>query len=246
MPGDVDEAVLLQRQYYTHTAAEYDAAHLGEGDDDPVNLKMLCGFLRLIEARTVLDIGAGTGRAIRHLMDNMPGLSVRGVEPVAAQIDQAVQKRGISKGVIVQGVGEALPFEDASMDVVCEFAMLHHVKNPDAVVSEMLRVARKAVIIIDGNRFGLGSWPVRVLKLALYKAGVWGIVNYLKTGGKGYNLTEGDGISYSYSVYDSLDRIAEWAGQLIVIPNQACKAKSWLHPLLTSAGIFLCAFKDTV
>jgi len=55
----------------------------------------------------------------------MPGLSVRGVEPVAAQIDQAVQKRGISKGVLVQGVGEALPFEDASMDVVCEFAMLH-------------------------------------------------------------------------------------------------------------------------
>jgi ubiquinone/menaquinone biosynthesis C-methylase UbiE len=100
-------------------------------------------------------------------MDNMPGLSVRGVEPVAAQIDQAVQKRGISKGVIVQGVGEVLPFEDASMDVVCEFAMLHHVKYPDAVVSEMLRVARKAVIIIDGNRFGFGSWSVRVLKLAL-------------------------------------------------------------------------------
>jgi ubiquinone/menaquinone biosynthesis C-methylase UbiE len=246
MPSDVDEAVLLQRQYYTQTAAQYDAAHAGEGDDDPVNLKMLFGFLRMIEARTVLDIGAGTGRAIRYLMDNMPGVSIRGVEPVAAQIDQAVQKRGISKGVIVQGVGEALPFEDASMDVVCEFAMLHHVKNPDAVVSEMLRVARKAVIIIDGNRFGLGSWPVRVLKLALYKAGVWGIVNYLKTGGKGYNLTKGDGLSYSYSVYDSFDRIAEWAGQLIVIPNQACKAKSWLHPLLTSGGIFLCAFKDTV
>jgi ubiquinone/menaquinone biosynthesis C-methylase UbiE len=246
MPSNLDRTVLLQRQYYTDTAAEYDTAHAGEGDDDPVNLRLLFGFLRMIEARTVLDIGAGTGRAIRHLMDNMPDVSVRGVEPVAARIDQAIQNKGIPRGTIIQGVGEALPFENASIDAVCAFGMLHHVNNPDAVVSEMLRVARKAVIIVDGNRFGLGSWPVRVLKLALYKAGVWKIVNYLKTGGKGYNLTEGDGLFYSYSVYDSFDRIAEWAGQLIVLPNEACKARSWLHPLLTSGGVFLCALKETV
>jgi ubiquinone/menaquinone biosynthesis C-methylase UbiE len=246
MAGNTSETVQLQRQYYTDTAAEYDAAHAGEGDDDPVNLRLVYGFLRMIEARTVLDIGAGTGRAILHLMKNMPDLSVRGVEPVAARIDQAVQTKGIPGGVIVQGVGEALPFGNASFDVVCAFGMLHHVTNPDAVVSEMLRVARKAVIIIDGNRFGLGSWPVRVLKLALYKAGVCRIVNYLKTGGKGYNLTEGDGLFYSYSVYDSFDRIAEWAGQLIVIPNEACHARTWLHPLLTCGGIFLCALKETV
>lgn len=246
MPDNLSKAIQIQRQYYTDTAAQYDEAHSGEGGDDPLTMRLLCGFLRMIEARSILDVGAGTGRAIRHLMDNMPDLVVRGVEPVAGQIDVAVQKRDIPKGTIVQGVGEALPFEDASIDVVCEFATLHHVKNPDVVVSEMLRVARKAVIIIDGNRFGLGRWPVRVLKLALYKAGVWGIVNYLKTRGKGYNLTEGDGVSYSYSVYDSFDRIAQWAGQLIIIPNEACKARSWLHPLLTSGGIFLCALKETV
>jgi ubiquinone/menaquinone biosynthesis C-methylase UbiE len=246
MPSDVEKEVSLQRQYYTDTAAEYDAAHAGEGDDDPVNLKMLFGFLRMIEARTVLDIGAGTGRAIRHLMDNMPGLQVRGVEPVAARIEQGVQNKGIPQGVVIQGVGEALPFENASIDVVCAFGMLHHVKNPENVIREMMRVARKAVIIVDGNRFGLGSWPIRLLKLALYKAGVWKIVAYLKTAGKGYNLTEGDGLFYSYSVYDSFNLIAEWAGQLIIIPNEACKARSWLHPLLTSGGIFLCALKETV
>ena len=246
MPSNVDKSVLLQREYYTNTAAEYDTAHAGEGDDDPVNLRMLFGFLRMIEARTVLDIGAGTGRAIRHLMDNMPDVSVRGVEPVAARIEQGVQNKGIPRGIVIQGVGEALPFESASIDVVCAFGMLHHVRNPDAVVCEMLRVARKAVIVVDGNRFGLGSWPLRLLKLALYKAGVWRIVEYVKTAGKGYNLTEGDGLFYSYSVYDSFDRIAEWAGQLIVIPNEACKARSWLHPLLTSGGVFIFALKETV
>jgi ubiquinone/menaquinone biosynthesis C-methylase UbiE len=246
MPDNLSRAIQIQRQYYTDTVAEYDTAHAGEGADNPLTLRLLLGFLRMIEARTVLDIGAGTGRAIRHLMENMPDLVVRGVEPVAAQIDVAVQKRGIPKGTIIQGVGEALPFEDASIDVVCSFAVLHHVINPDAVVSEMLRVARKGVIIIDGNRFGLGRWPVRILKLALYKAGVWKIVNFLKTGGKGYNLTDGDGLFYSYSVYDSFDRIAEWAGQLIVLPNEKSKARSWLHPLLTSGGVFLCAMKESV
>ena len=246
MPSDVDKQVSWQRQYYHDTAAEYDAAHAGEGDDDPVNLKMLYGFLRMIEARSLLDIGAGTGRAIRHLMNNMPDLKVRGVEPVAARIQQGIQNKGIPQGVVIQGVGEALPFENASIDVVCAFGMLHHVKNPENVIREMMRVARKAVIIVDGNRFGLGSWPVRLLKLGLYKAGVWKIVDYLKTGGKGYNLTDGDGLFYSYSVYDSFYLIAEWAGQLIIVPNEACKARSWLHPLLTSGGIFLCALKETV
>ena len=245
MPRSFDEDILIQRKYYTETAAEYDAAHAGEGDDDPVNLRMVCGILRMIEARTVLDIGAGTGRAIRHLTEQLAGLTVRGVEPVAARIAQAA-KKGIPAGLIVQGVGEALPFGNASFDVVCAFAMLHHVTNPDAVVREMLRVARRGVVIIDGNRFGQGSWPMRVFKLGLYKAGLWGIIDYLKTGGKGYNLTEGDGLFYSYSVYDSFNRIAEWAGQMMVIPNEACKARSWLHPLLTSSGVLLCALKDTV
>src|ERR1700741_3753121 len=163
MPSEVGKAVAIQRHYYTETAAEYDAAHAGEGDDDPVNLKMLFGFLRMIEARSLLDIGAGTGRAVRHLMDNMPNVSVRGVEPVAARIEEGVQKKNIPRGVVIQGVGEALPFENASIDVVCAFGMLHHVRKPENVVREMLRVARKAVIIVDGNRFGLGSWPVRLL-----------------------------------------------------------------------------------
>ena len=122
----------------------------------------------------------------------------------------------------MQGVGEALPFGDASIDVVFSFAILHHVPKPDAVIREMLRVARKAVIIVDGNRFGQGGhWPVRLLKLALYKAGLWGVVNYLKTGGDGYLITPGDGLAYSYSVYDSFDRMAEWATRLIVMPAEA-------------------------
>ena len=35
-------------------------------------------------------------------------------------------------------------------------------KRPERVVSEMLRVARKAVVLSDENRFAYGSFPGRV------------------------------------------------------------------------------------
>ena len=246
MTKRLDRDVEIQRQYYTETAARYDVMHAHEGDDAVANSKLLHSFLRMVDARTVLDVGAGTGRGIRHLLDAMPDLSVRGVEPVAALIEQAVKKNGIPAGTMLQGIGEALPFADACCDVVCSFSILHHVPNPDRVVREMLRVAKKMVLIADSNRFGQGSFAARLLKLTLYKARLWPLVNFLKTRGKGYLVTPGDGLAYSYSVYDSFDCLSAWAGQLIFIPLQGGKTKSWLHPLLNSPDVLVCALKETL
>ncbi len=238
-----DKAVEIQRRYYTDTAASYDDMHSHEAGDNPGTFRLLCALLRMVEAKTVLEVGAGTGRGMRALSDAIPELSVRGVEPVTALVEQAVKKNGLPADAILQAVGEKLPFRDNAFDVVCSLAILHHVRQPDAIVREMLRVARSAVIIIDGNRFGQGRWPVRLFKLALYKMGLWKIVNYLKTGGKGYLITEGDGLAYSYSVYDSFDLLAGWAEELIIIPSDPCKATSWFHPLLTASGLIVCALK---
>lgn len=239
-----DRAVLIQRRYYTETAAQYDAMHAHEGVGDYKTLGFVRAMLCMIDPRNLLDVGAGTGRGLRYFRETMPGLIVRGIEPVGALIEQAAVKNEIPQGVIIQGMGEALPFKEASFDVVCSFGILHHVQRPDAVVREMTRVARKAVIIMDGNRFGQGLWPVRLVKLCLFKVGLWRVVNYLKTGGKGYTVTLGDGLAYSYSAYDSFDQLAGWARELIVVPSEPCKAASWFHPLLTSPGVIVCALRE--
>jgi ubiquinone/menaquinone biosynthesis C-methylase UbiE len=244
MLPDSDKAVQAQRQYYTDTAKVYDGMHAREAGDDYGNLKLICALLRVTGAHTVLDVGAGTGRAIRHLLDAIPDLEIRGIEPVPALIEQAVHKNGIPEGIIIPGVGEALPFEDASFDVVCSFGILHHVPRPESVIREMLRVARSAVIISDSNRFGQGSWPMRVLKLGLYKMHLWGVVNYLKTSGKGYLVSPGDGVAYSYSVYDSFGQIADWADRTILIPGEVSKTRSWFHPLLTAGTVLICGLKE--
>jgi ubiquinone/menaquinone biosynthesis C-methylase UbiE len=244
METKLDRAVEIQRRYYADTAARYDSMHAHEGSTDPSIIKFVIALMRMLEIRSILDVGTATGSGMRQLKKALPGSFVCGVEPVAALLEQAMQSESTSSGPIVRATGEALPFRDASFDAVCEFSILHHAANPNAVVNEMLRVAKKAVFICDSNRFGQGSRTARLIKLALYKFKLWNTYNHLRTGGKGYMITEGDGLAYSYSVYDSFELLAGWADRLILIPSTDGKCTSWLHPLLNSAGVLVCAVKE--
>jgi ubiquinone/menaquinone biosynthesis C-methylase UbiE len=238
------KAVQIQRQYYEKTASRYDSMHAQEGPTDATVAKFVHGLMRTLEVRSVLDVGTATGLGMREIKAGLPEAFVCGVEPVAGLIRQAAVNGGAGSGPVIRATGEALPFPDASFDAVCEFAILHHVSNPNAIVREMTRVAKKAVFLCDSNRFGQGSALARFIKLALYKSGLWGIYNYLRTGGKGYRITEGDGLAYSYSVYDSFELVARWADRVILIPCDRSKEMSWLHPLLTSGGVLVCAIKE--
>jgi ubiquinone/menaquinone biosynthesis C-methylase UbiE len=245
MPGKPDPAVEIQRRYYTDTAARYDSMHAQEGCGDPAITKFVSALLQMLEVRSVLDVGTATGRGMRDLKRALPGVFVCGVEPVAALVDQAAQSGNTAGLQVIRATGDALPFANGSFDAVCEFAVLHHVANPSAVVKEMLRVAKKAVFLCDSNRFGQGSSAAKYIKLALYKSGLWGVYNFLRTGGKGYTITEGDGLAYSYSVYDSFGLISRWADRLILIPSNAGeKGTSWFHPLFNSGGVLVCAMKE--
>ena len=245
MTSSAQRAGEIQRQYYSDTAQRYESMHAHEGAGDAFSAKLLQAVVRLVDAQSVLDVGTATGLSLRLLKDALPHVSVCGIEPVRELIKRAAANGHAAPGPIIQARGEALPFSDASFDVVCEFAILHHVPDPGAVVKEMLRVARKAVFISDSNRFGQGSRIHRIVKLLLFKARLWGLVDYLRSFGKGFLFSEGDGVFYSYSVYDSFQEIARWADRLILIPNGDQNVKSWLHPLLTSGGVILCALRES-
>jgi len=245
MPLKDDHAIEIQRSYYTKTADRYDRMHAHETSTDRSMMKFVHAFLRMTEARSVLDVGTATGLGLRELKEALPEMFVCGVEPVAALIAQAEAKGNLASVPILQASGEALPFSTASFDAVCEFGVLHHAANPAAVVQEMLRVARKAVFLCDSNRFGQGSRLARLTKLFLCKSRLWGWYTYLRTRGKGYTITEGDGLAYSYSVYDSYDLVARWADRVILIPASAQeKSTSWLHPLLNSSGVLVCGLRE--
>ena len=235
---------VIQREYYERTAQSYDAAHVRDGDEHYVALRHIVGFFDVLGISSVLDVGCGTGRGVKYFLERRPGILVQGVEPVSALIDRAVHVNSVPPGLIMKGVGEALPFADRSFDAVFECGILHHVKEPDQIVREMMRVSRKAVFLSDENRFAHGTTFGRWAKLLLCKTGIFRAAYRLKTLGKGYRFSEGDGLAYSYSVFDSMQVLSEWADRVIVIPTDEVKTKSVFHPLLTSFHVLLCAIRD--
>ncbi len=239
-----DPAVEIQREYYTETASRYDTMHKHEGVDDPATRSLILSVLRSLEIRSLLDVGSATGRGLKDFASALPGALVCGVEPVAALVQEGVAAGNGESVSLLQGSGEALPFADGSFDVVSEFSILHHVPQPSKVVREMLRVARRAVVIVDSNRFAQGSWPARLFKLFLYKMGLWGAFNFVRTRGKCYQISEGDGLFYSYSVYDSYDLVSRWADRILLLSNGAVQSRSWFHPLLTAEGLVLIAIRE--
>ena len=244
MPTVLEEAVAIQRRYYSETAAKYEQMHAHEGDESAFNTKFIVAMLQMLGAQSVLDVGTATGYRLHDLRSAMPSAFLCGVEPVDALLGIARRNDVLSSGALIRGTGLALPFADNSFDVVCEFAILHHVQRPDMVVREMLRVAKKAVFISDSNRFGQGGLLARLAKLTMYKTKTWKAFDWLRTKGKGYRISDGDGVSYSYSVYDSYSLLASWADRLLLIPAGSEKARSWFHPLTTSGGVLACAIKE--
>ena len=218
--------------------------HANEGGGDAALNQFVLTMLRTAGVKSLLDVGSATGRGLAEFSAGLPGAMVCGVEPVAALLEKAVGAGVLRRVPLVRGTGESLPFADRSFDAVCEFSILHHVPDPSKVVSEMLRVARKVVVITDSNRFGQGSTAARWFKLLLYKAGLWGAFNYVRTKGKHYQISEGDGLFYSYSVYDSYELVAEWAERVVLVPIGPAKSKSWLNPLLTSEALILIGFRE--
>jgi ubiquinone/menaquinone biosynthesis C-methylase UbiE len=202
-----DKEIETQRSYYATTAAAYDDMHVSEHDEHGLALHLLAALVEFHGVRSILDIGSGTGRAMLFLKRRCPGLRVAGVEPSVALREVAYAK-GVPRDDLADGDACALGFSDGAFDVVCEFGVLHHIRDDLQAVCEMARVARTGVFISDSNNFGQGSLLLRAIKQGLHRTGLWPLADYLKTRGKGYTFSEGDGLAYSYSVFESLKAIA--------------------------------------
>jgi SAM-dependent methyltransferase len=88
------------------------------------------------DARTVLNVGAGTGSY------EPSDREVTAVEPSAVM--RAQRPAGAARCVAASA--ESLPFEDKSFDAAMAFATVHHWRDPLAGLREMQRVARRVVV----------------------------------------------------------------------------------------------------
>src|ERR671915_1474921 len=94
------------------------------------------------DARTVLNVGAGTGSY------EPPDREVTAVEPSAVMRAQ----RPAGAAQCVAASAESLPFEDQSFDAAMAFATIDHWQDPIAGLLEMRRVARRVVVFACDTR----------------------------------------------------------------------------------------------
>lgn len=201
--GSANHHEALQREYYRRTAAHYDELQLDTAIEHRRALAWLEQVVAESGAVSLLDIGSGTGRVPAHFMDpaRPARIKVVGIEP-SADLRAIGHAKGIAADRLIDGDATRLDLPDNSFDIVCAFGVLHHIGDHAAAVREMTRVAAKGVFISDANNFGQGSPGSRLLKQALRAVRLWRLFDWLRTGGKGYHFSEGDGLFYSYSLFD--------------------------------------------
>lgn len=98
-----------------------------------------------VNAQTVLDIGAGTGLFAEAFVQR--GLAVAGVDTNPAMIEAV--RTYVPAGNFQQAPAEALPYSDATFDLVFMGLVLHESDEPLKVLREARRVARQRVGVLE-------------------------------------------------------------------------------------------------
>jgi len=99
---------------------------------------------------SVLDVGCGPGTLTSRVAGLRPDCTFRG-------IDVMVRPESVIPVDLFDGV--RIPMADASVDAVMFVDVLHHTDDPNVLLKEARRVARRCVIIKDHRRDGLLAGP---------------------------------------------------------------------------------------
>lgn len=233
-----NDEVAIQRDYYKTTADAYDSAHCAEHGEHYFSLMILEAIINFHQIKSVLDVGSGTGRVALYLKSRLPELVVTSIEPVEA-LREVGYKKGMSAEELRDGDAKNLAFADNEFDMVCEFGALHHIPGPEQAVAEMLRVARVGIFISDSNNFGHGGWISRSVKQFINMLGLWPLADFIKTRGKGYTISEGDGLAYSYSVFNNYKLIKKHCETVHILNTR----DGGINPYRTASHITLLGMK---
>jgi SAM-dependent methyltransferase len=111
--------------------------------------------------QSLVDIGCGRGYFVEYL--RLRGHSnVCGIDPCGLLLEDTLSD------TVVRGSFEDNPYSESSFDIAFTCHTLHHLpdRNPIFAVKEMLRLARKYVVIVEINNTNL---PIFLTTLAMFR-----------------------------------------------------------------------------
>jgi len=105
----------------------------------------------------IVDVGSGPGDLVRYMTGQ--GARVTGLECGALQLEKARSYPLAGDEVYIEGIGQDMPFADASFDLVIFFNSLHHVpaEHMATALDEASRVVRSAGTVYVAEPIAAGS-----------------------------------------------------------------------------------------
>ena len=109
---------------------------------DPVQRTVLdLAASQVSDPKAILDVGCGTGRLLRAAHARFPGAQLDGVDAAPGMVEQAIVASGDRSPIkFQQATAEALPFGDASFNVVLSTLTFHHWADQAKGIAEVRRV----------------------------------------------------------------------------------------------------------
>jgi ubiquinone/menaquinone biosynthesis C-methylase UbiE/uncharacterized protein YbaR (Trm112 family) len=124
--------------------------------------RSIVGLEHLLPGSTVLTICGGSGIDAEFLARKGARVILSDIAVgVVLQARERARRFGLDLDLLVADA-EALPFADASVDIVYVHDGLHHLERPALGLAEMMRVARRAVAISEPARAFATSAAVRL------------------------------------------------------------------------------------
>ena len=192
-PGTTDEILDVNRRYHDVAAADYDSKW--GVDFGTVGRAQVRGKVEKLLGRgpgpfaRALEVGSGTGYFTLNLMqDGVIGAGV--CTDVSPGMLDALRANAERLGLDVETVvtdAAALPFEDASFDLVLGHAVLHHLPELERSFAEFRRVLRPGGVLLfagEPSRYGdrIAAMPKRA---GLAAAPLWRRLVHAREAGNG-------------------------------------------------------------
>jgi ubiquinone/menaquinone biosynthesis C-methylase UbiE len=147
---------VVARQYDPRAAAYVSSAVHAAGPD----LDQIAAFAAAAPVAQALDLGCGGGHVAYRLAAHARSVVAYDLVPAMLQaVVQTASLRGLTNLVAQQGAAEAMPFADASFDLVASRFSAHHWRDLDAGLREARRVLAAAGYRAAGGGIAARSVP---------------------------------------------------------------------------------------
>jgi len=159
----------LDELFGENIAKFYNQWYIENSYEDKLEKDLIIELIKPEENESVLDIGCGCAWHLKWFKEL--GLKIKGIDKSPFMVKEA--NKFLGEDIVETQDASSLKFADNSFDITTLITVLEFIHNPEKVLKEAMRVARKKVFVGVLNKF---SWlgmkrKIEVLwkKNSLYK-----------------------------------------------------------------------------